>query len=106
MMQEGAEMAAELSFMEIKEGFYLVNSPEIRGYPWYLMRKPGEGTYAEIVNDVEVGIYIAPWPFNKRIVAENHTDPELRRLWDESGVSEVIRLAHGEIVAQLAEDAG
>lgn len=96
-------MAGETSFSEIKDGFYLVNNPEIRGYPWYLMRKPGQGTYAEVVNDIEVGIFIAPWPFNKRIVVENDTEPECRRRWDESNVSEVIQLAYSEIMAQLAE---
>jgi hypothetical protein len=103
---EGTVMIHETCFTEIKEGFYLVTHPEIRGYPWYLMRKLGQGTYAEVVDDVEVGIYIAPWPFNKRIVVENDTDPELRRRWDESDVSELIPIAYGEIMAQLVEDAG
>ncbi|MHC1745003.1 MAG: hypothetical protein AB9873_18525 [Syntrophobacteraceae bacterium] len=97
-------MTDKASYTEIKDGFYLVNSPEIREYPWYLMRKPGLGTFAEVVKDVEVGIFIAPWPFNKRIVVESHTDPELRKLWDESGVSEVVLFAHEAIMAQLAEE--
>ncbi len=98
-------MTDKVSFMEIKEGFFLVSSPEVREYPWYLMRKPGEGTYAEVVKDVEVGIFIAPWPFNRRIVVESHTDPEQRRLWDESGIAEVILLAHDAIMAQLEGEA-
>lgn len=99
-------MTVETSFTAIKEGFYLVNSPEVREYPWYLLRKPGQGTYAEVVNDVEVGIFIAPWPFNKRIVVESHTDPELRKLWDDSSVPEVIALAYEAIMDHLGQEAG
>jgi hypothetical protein len=98
-------MVNEPDFVEIKEGFYLVNSPEIRGYPWYLLRKPGEGTFAEVVKDVEVGIYIAPWPFNKRIVVESHSDAELRKRWDEAEITDLIRMAHCEIKVRLTEDA-
>ncbi len=94
----------EPDFTVIKEGFYLVNRPEVRGYPWYLMRRPGEGTYAEVVNDVEVGLFIAPWPFNRRMLVESHTDPGLRKLWDESVVSDVILWAHAEILLQLATE--
>ncbi len=100
-------MPAEPSYTEIKEGFYLVTSPEIRENPWYIRRKPGQGTYAEIANDIEVGVYIAPWPFNKHIIVEDHTDPELRKIWDQSTVSEVITRAYGEIIRQLtAEELG
>jgi hypothetical protein len=99
-------MSAAPDFTRIKDGFYLVNSPEIRENPWYLTRKPGRGTYAEIANDAETGVYIAPWPFNKRIVVEESDDPESRKMWDESSVSEVIRLAHDEIMEQLRDEDG
>jgi hypothetical protein len=95
-------MPAEPSFTKIKDGFYLVNSPEIRENPWYLTRKHGHGTYAEIANDIETGVYIAPWPFNKQIVIEQYSDPEVRRMWDEAALSEIISLAYDEIVRQLA----
>ena len=97
-------MPTEPIFTKIKDEFYLVTSPEIRENPWYLTRKPGQGTYAEIANDIEIGVYIAPWPFNKRIVVETHSDPELRRLWDESGIPEVVHLAYDEITRQLAAE--
>lgn len=95
----------EPDFTVIKDGFYLVTRPEVRDYPWYLMRRPGEGTYAEVVSDVEVGLFIAPWPFNRRIVVESHTDPDLRRSWDESDLSEVILRAHAAIQSRLAAEA-
>jgi len=97
-------MPTEPSFTKIKDGFFLVICPEIRENPWYLTRKPGQGTYAEIANDIEIGVYIAPWPFNKRIVVETHSDPVLRRLWDESGIGEVVLLACDEILRQLAAE--
>lgn len=96
------ERVAEPDYVKIKEGFYLVNRPEVRGYPWYLLRKPGLGTFAEVVQDVDVGIFIAPWPFNKRIVVEDHADSELRARWDALEAPEIIRLAHDEIIARLA----
>jgi len=97
-------MPFELRFKEIKDGFYLVTTPEIRENPWYLRRKHGHGTYAEIANDIEVGVYIAPWPFNKHVTVEAHTDPELRRFWDEMTASEAIAKAYSEIKGQLGED--
>jgi hypothetical protein len=97
-------MPTEPIFTKIKDGFYLVTRPEIRENPWYLTRKPGQGTYVEIANDIEVGVYIAPWPFNKRIVIEEYTNPELRKTWDKSGIPEVIQLAYDEIIRQLAAE--
>jgi hypothetical protein len=97
-------MPTEPSFTKIKDGFFLVSSPEIQEYPWYLVRKHGQGTYAEIVKDIETGIYIAPWPFNKQIVVEEYSDPELRKMWDGSGILEIISLAHDEIIRQLARE--
>ena len=90
-------------FTRIKDGFYLVNSPEIRENPWYLTRKPGRGTYAEIASDIETGVYIAPWPFNIRIVVEEYDDPEKRKIWDEASIPEVIKLAYGIIVKHYGE---
>jgi hypothetical protein len=89
-------------FTRIKDGFYLVSHPEIRENPWYLTRKRGQGTYAEIANDIEIGVYIAPWPFNKHVVVEQHLDPERRELWDGPDVSDIIMLAYHEIIRQLA----
>jgi hypothetical protein len=97
-------MPAECSYAKIKDGFYLVTIPEVRENPWYLRRKRGQGTYVEIANDVDVGVYIAPWPFNKHITIEDHADPQLRMAWDEMGVSEVIERAYGEIMRRLAEE--
>ena len=97
-------MTAAPDFTRIKDGFYLVNSPEIRENPWYLTRKPGQGTYAEIANDIETGVFIAPWPYNKRIVVEEHVDPETRKIWDESSIAEVIMLAYGIIMKQCGEE--
>jgi hypothetical protein len=97
-------MTAAPDFTRIKDGFYLVNSPEIRENPWYLTRKPGQGTYAEIANDIETGIFIAPWPYNKRIVVEEHDDPENRKIWDESSVAEVIQLTYAVIMKKFREE--
>jgi hypothetical protein len=69
-----------------------------------LTRKPGQGTYAEIANDIEIGVFIAPWPFNKRVVVEQHLNPELRRVWDGPDVDEIIMLAYHEITRQLAAE--
>jgi len=99
-------LSVALSFTRIKDGFYLVSSPEIRENPWYLTRKPVQGTYAEIASDAETGVYIAPWPFNKRIVVEEYDDPESRKMWDESSVAEVIKLAYEEIIEQLKNEDG
>jgi hypothetical protein len=97
-------MAAEPSFTKIKDDFYLVTRPEIRENPWYLTRKPGRGTYVEIANDIEIGVYIAPWPFNKRLVIEEHSHPELRKMWDKAGIPEVVQLAYDEIIRQVAAE--
>jgi hypothetical protein len=96
-------MAIEPDFTKIKDGFYLINSPQIRENPWYLTRKPGQGTYAEVANDIEIGVYVAPWPYNKRVAVEEHQNPELRMMWDAFDVAEVIRWAYDEIITQLAE---
>ncbi len=97
-------MSGAPNFTRIKDGFYLVNSPEIRENPWYLTRKPGQGTYAEIASDAETGVNIAPWPFNKRIVVEQYEDPGNRKIWDESSIAEVIMLAYGIIMKQCGEE--
>jgi hypothetical protein len=97
-------MSGEVDFKKIKEGFYFVTSPEVRGHPWYLRQVHGKGTYAEIANDPEVGVYIAPWPFNKHMVVEEHGEPDLRKIWDGSPVFKVIERAYREITKQLAED--
>lgn len=99
-------MASEPNLTKIKDGFYLIDSPQIRENPWYLIRKLGQGTYAEIANDIETGVYIAPWPYNKRAVVEEHHDPELRMMWDAFDVTEVIKRAYAEIIRQLAEEEG
>jgi hypothetical protein len=91
-------------FIKVKEGFYFVESPEIRESAWYLRRNYGQGTHAEVAKDVETGVFIAPWPFNKHIAVESHTDPEQRNIWDQSSVPEVIILAYDEIIRQLAEE--
>lgn len=98
-------MAVTPEFTRIKDGFYLVNSPEIRENPWYLTRKPGQGTYAEVASDIETGVYIAPWPFNLRIVIEEYDDPERRKTWDEASTSEAIELAY-EIILKRCEESG
>lgn len=97
-------MVIEPDFTKIKDGFYLIDSPQIRENPWYLVRKFGQGTYAEIANDIETGVYIAPWPYNKRVVIEEHHDTELRMMWDAFDVAEIIRQAYHEIIRQLAEE--
>jgi hypothetical protein len=97
-------MLAPPGFTRIKDGFYLVTHPEIRENPWYLTRKHGQGTYAEIANDIEIGVYIAPWPFNRHVVVEQHLDPERRELWDGPEVGGIIMLAYDEIIGQLAGD--
>ncbi len=94
-------MAVEPNFTAIKEGFYLVEAPEIRESSWYLRRKPGKGTYAEIAPNAETGVYIAPWPFNRHIVVEEHDDPKQRRLWDESPMPKVVEMAAEEIIRRL-----
>jgi hypothetical protein len=99
-------MATGPRFTKIKDGFYLVEWPEIRDSSWYLTRRHGQGTFAEIAKDAETGVFIAPWPFNQRIAVETHTDPELRRLWDGASLSEVVAMAYQEIIRQLAEEAG
>lgn len=99
-------MSAAPDFTRIKDGFYLVTCPEIRENPWYLTRKPGQGTYAEVANDPETGVYIAPWPFNKRIVVEESDDPESRKMWDESSVAEVIKLAYDQIAKRIGNEDG
>lgn len=97
-------MAIEPDYTKIKDGFYLINSPQIRENPWYLIRKLGQGTYAEIASDIETGVYIAPWPYNKQAVIEEHHGPELRMMWDAFDVAEVIERAYDEIIRQLAEE--
>jgi hypothetical protein len=97
-------MSGAPDFTRIKDGFYLVTSPEIRENPWYLTRKTGLGTYAEIASDIETGVYIAPWPFNKHIVVEEYDDPESRKIWDESSIPELIMLAYGIIIKQCGEE--
>ncbi len=95
---------SEPDFSRIKDGFYLVNSPEVRENPWYIRRRPGVGTYAEVADNIEVGVFIAPWPFNRRYVVEEFKEPENRKLWDEAGVPEVILMAYEEILRRLAAE--
>ncbi|MGD9505933.1 MAG: hypothetical protein AB7W37_13535 [Syntrophobacteraceae bacterium] len=100
----GGDAGGEPRYIVVKENFYFVEAPEVREHPWYLLRKPGQGIYAEVAKDAETGVFIAPWPFNKRITVEEGAGAEERAAWESAGAGEVIMRAYGAIIELLAKE--